>query len=131
MKVIIAGSRTIRDYLIVEKAIKKSGFDVTEVISGGAPGVDRLGEKWARTNKVPIKQFLPAWKDLDVPGAVVKENQYGKYNAMAGFMRNEQMALYAENGGLIAIRKAGSPGTTNMIEFAEQYDLKVFIKDID
>jgi hypothetical protein len=58
---------------------------------------------------------------------VVKENKFGKYNAMAGFQRNEEMALYAD--ALIAITN-GSPGTANMIELARQYKLQIFIKGL-
>ena len=47
MKVIIAGSRDITDYSLVCRAISESKFDITEVISGTARGVDTLGEKWA------------------------------------------------------------------------------------
>ena len=40
MKTIIAGSRDIVDYKIVEKTIINSGFNITTVISGTARGVD-------------------------------------------------------------------------------------------
>lgn len=42
MKVIIAGSRTIRHPAVVAWAI--SGVPVSEVVSGTAPGVDHCGE---------------------------------------------------------------------------------------
>jgi len=62
MKVVIAGSRykdserktPFDDYLSVVNAVKNSKFDVTEVISGRAIGVDKLGEKWANVNNCPI-----------------------------------------------------------------------------
>lgn len=41
MKVIIAGSRTIEDGSLIEQAVQESGFAITEVVSGCAPGVDR------------------------------------------------------------------------------------------
>lgn len=44
MKVIIAGSRTLHSYDLVVRAVKDSGLQITEVVSGGARGVDRLGE---------------------------------------------------------------------------------------
>ena len=43
MKVIIAGSRNFTDYKVLQDAIKNSGFKITEVVSGGAKGVDSLG----------------------------------------------------------------------------------------
>jgi hypothetical protein len=43
MKCIIAGSRTINDYDIVVKAIKESGFAISEIVSGEAAGPDTIG----------------------------------------------------------------------------------------
>ena len=53
MKLIIAGSRSITDKNIVQKVFNRSILkleDITEVVSGGAIGVDRLGEKWAKSH---------------------------------------------------------------------------------
>jgi hydroxymethylpyrimidine pyrophosphatase-like HAD family hydrolase len=47
MKVIIAGGRDLDDARLVLKGIKDSNFTITEVVSGGAKGIDRLGEKWS------------------------------------------------------------------------------------
>lgn len=128
MKTIIAGSRTITDYDLVCQAIKESGFEISEVVSGQANGVDTLGEQWATENKIPIKKFPAKWDDLDASGAVIKINQFGKkYNAMAGFDRNLKMAKYAE--ALIAVT-TGSSGTENMIQSAYMMGLDVFIKQI-
>jgi len=125
MKTIIAGTRSITDYQMVCDAIEQSGFQITQVVSGGANGVDSLGEQWAREHGVPIKIFKPNWKDITVTGAIVKENKYGKYNAVAGHMRNEQMAIHAE--ALIAVWDGESRGTENMVNFAEQYLLRKYI----
>lgn len=129
MKTIIAGSRDITDYNTVAMAIKNSGFKITEVVSGQARGVDTVGEVWAKSNGIPIKTFKPNWDDITADGAVVKTNKYGKkYNAMAGFQRNQEMADYAD--ALIAIWKAKSSGTGDMIERARKAGLKVYIKEI-
>ena len=113
MKVIIAGSRDIDNMGYVEEAIKESGFEITEVVCGLCRGVDLLGKEWALKNNVPIKEFPPNW------------NLYG--NA-AGPIRNKEMAEYAE--ALIAIRKAGSKGTTHMILVAKKKGLKFYVKEI-
>ena len=42
MKTIIAGSRTIVDYQALLDAVVDSNFDITEVVSGGARGVDMV-----------------------------------------------------------------------------------------
>lgn len=89
MKVIIAGSRTINDIKKVENAIFISGFKVTEVVSGNAKGVDRLGEEWSKNNGISIKKFPANWE---------------KYGKSAGYIRNVEMAKYVGNkGGLIAV----------------------------
>jgi hypothetical protein len=113
MKVIIAGSRTITDYLTVCDAITKSGFQITEVVSGGCKGVDSLGEFWAREHKVPVKQFPADW------------DMYGK---AAGPKRNQQMANYGE--ALIAVWAGQSRGTLDMIAKAKTKELKVYIHQV-
>lgn len=120
MKVIIAGSRIITDYATVERAVRESGFTITELVSGGARGVDRLGEEWARRQKVPIKQFIPDW------------NRYGSRGPdHAGNVRNRQMAAYVgKEGGLIAVWDGTSPGTKNMVLEARKLGLKVFVLNL-
>ena len=108
MKVIIAGSRDIFDYDFVAQAIRCAGLDITEVVSGAAPGVDTLGEKWAEYRDVPVKKFPADWK------------QFGK---SAGPRRNREMGAYAE--ALIAIPGPGSRGTLDMIEVANKNGLVV------
>lgn len=110
MKVIIAGSREITDASVVADAIAASGFEVTEVVSGTARGVDRLGEAWARARKIPIKPFPADW------------NQLGK---AAGVLRNAEMAKYAD--ALVAIWDGESPGTKNMIDEATSRGLRVHV----
>lgn len=71
--------------------------DDIQIVSGGAKGADILGEQYAKERNYSIKRFVPNWKDLDVPGAVVKSNAYGEYNSRAGMDRNKNMADYADS----------------------------------
>ena len=69
MKVIIAGGRCFEDMVALVAAIKASGFEITEVVSGTAPdykkamrgekqvGADILGVYWARANGIPERIF--------------------------------------------------------------------------
>ena len=111
MKTIIAGSRGCHDFKTVCDAILNSGFsdEITEIVSGGALGVDQLGEKFASKFGVPIKKFLPDWK---------------RYDRAAGTIRNREMAEYADS--LIAVWDGKSSGTKNMIEEAKKRNLKVY-----
>lgn len=98
------------DSSIVADAIKASGFPITEVVSGGAPGVDSLAETWAAQNGIPVKQFPADW------------NRYGR---KAGPIRNTEMAGYAE--ALIAVWDGRSKGTRNIIQLVRRRGLKVFV----
>jgi len=128
MKVIIAGSRSITDFETIKKAVDSCPFSITEVVSGGAKGVDLLGEKYAEGEKIPIKVFKPLWKELEASGAIIKTNSYGKYNAKAGIDRNKQMGDYAD--GLIAVWDGYSKGTKHMVSYMQKLGKKVFIYDI-
>ena len=126
MKVIIAGSRDINEYLLIVSAIQESNFDITEIVSGGARGVDSLAEKYAKENKIPFKKVIAYWNDIDLPGVQVKTNNSGqKYNVLAGIWRNREMALYGD--ALIAIWDGKSRGTKNMIDEAKKKNLKIYI----
>lgn len=110
MKTIIAGSRLITSFAIVAEAIEASGFHITEVVSGGAPGVDALAEKWAEQNGIPVKQFPADWD---------------RYGRKAGPIRNQAMAEYGE--ALIAVWDGKSRGTRDMIRRARKHGLRVFV----
>jgi len=85
-------------------------FSITEVVSGGAAGVDMLGERWALRQGIPTTVFQANW------------NAHGK---AAGPIRNKQMAEYAD--ALIAVWDGESPGTKNMIETMEKLGKPVLI----
>ncbi len=111
MKTIIAGSRTITDYSELLKVIKNSGWQdrITEVVSGGARGVDKMGEKWAKENKVSIKIFLANWD---------------KYSKKAGYLRNIEMAKYAD--AVLILWDGSSRGAKHMIDTAFKHDLHYY-----
>jgi hypothetical protein len=128
MKVIIAGSRSITDFETIKKAIGCCPFSISEVVSGGAKGVDVLGEKYAEGEKIPIKVFKALWDKLDAPGAFIKTNSWGKYNVKAGLDRNKQMGDYAD--ALIAVWDGHSTGTNHMINYMHKLGKEVFVYDI-
>lgn len=118
MKVIIAGSRGIRNYQTVLAAMEMAdlvlGIRPTEVVSGKARGVDTLGERWAHRYRVPVKGFPAAWRDAG-----------GEVNRGAGHLRNEEMAAYAD--ALVAVWDGSSTGTADMIRRAEKHGLLVWV----
>lgn len=106
---------------------------VTEVVSGGARGVDTLAVDWAKRNKVPYIVKKADWNNLNVPGAEVvidpKDDSpgpaYRYYNRRAGLQRNEEMGRYAD--ALVAIWDGVSNGTRHMIEFMKGLGKKVYV----
>lgn len=110
MKVIIAGSRWITKYDWVCEAIGWFDTPITEVVSGGADGVDKLGELWAERMDIPVVRFEAKWYE------------HGK---AAGPIRNQAMADYAE--GLIAVWDGKSKGTADMIRRAKAKGLKIYV----
>lgn len=116
MKVGIVGDRNVTDYGVIEKAVKQSGFDITEVVSGGAKGVDSLAVEWASKNGIPYTEFKAEWDNIRVKDAVVAVNKWGrKYNKMAGFQRNQKIVDYAD--AIIAIQPNGpTSGTQDTVK---------------
>ena len=110
MNVIIAGSRDFHDYNMLLYAVDKSGFEITEVTSGGAGGVDALGERYAKENNLKLNRFPADWK------------QHGR---AAGPIRNREMAKSAD--ALIALWDGKSKGTKNMIDEANKQKLRLYV----
>lgn len=110
MKTIIAGSREITDYQQVLNAISLIDWQITAVVCGMARGVDKLGEKFALQNQIPVHYYPAEW------------HIHGK---SAGYLRNWEMAKNAE--ALIAIWDGKSKGTSHMIDIARDFNLRVFV----
>lgn len=108
MKLIIAGGRDFDDITLTALHFCDLDFEVTEVVSGGARGADRCGEKVATIYGIPVKKFIPDWDGL------------GK---RAGFVRNAEMAEYAD--ALLAFWDKKSKGTKHMIDTATKKGLHV------
>jgi hypothetical protein len=107
----------VTDYNVVVEAMTLAAlFDIVPllVVSGGAPGVDRLGERWAREHAIPVRRYLPTWYD-----------EQKRFIPSAGFSRNEEMCRNAD--ALVAVWDGKSPGTKHCIRYAEKLALPVWI----
>jgi len=100
--------RELGDSIIIRPPDNKI---VTEVVNGGAAGIDTIGEDWAIGCGVPIRHFLPDW------------NKHGK---AAGHIRNREMGDYAD--ALVAVWDGKSVGTWGMIEYMRGLGKPVFVK---
>lgn len=118
MKVIIAGSRSISDLACVEQAARYSGFEFSEVVCGMAPGADKLGYEWAKSQDIPVKEFPAKWRDKD-----------GVLDRAAGFHRNTAMAQYAD--ALVAVWDGKSNGTGHMIRAMSGIGKPVYVYRTD
>jgi hypothetical protein len=105
MKLIIAGSRELDPrlvYVAIEFALRERIGEIEQVVSGGARGVDGVGEVWAHDRGIPVRRFDADWK---------------QYGLSAGYRRNAEMGAYA-NEALI-IWDGDSRGTANMMKVME------------
>ena len=101
MKTIIAGGR---DYRMTEEDFRwldQLHPGITEVVCGGAKGVDTGGFDWGWSRGIPVKTFVADWKS------------HGK---AAGPIRNAAMAKHAERVVLFP----GGRGTESMRREAEK-----------
>lgn len=113
MKTIIAGSRSIDDPQYLINAVNQIDWEITEVVSGTAEGVDQMGEEFAEENDIPVKKFPADW------------DRHGK---SAGAIRNQEMAEYAQ--AAVILWDGESNGTSIMIQKAAEEDLETFICEV-
>lgn len=108
MKVAVIGSRglTVRN---LEKYLPES---VTELVSGGARGIDSCAKAYALKNNIPIKEFLP---------------DYDSFGKRAPLIRNIEIIEYAD--AVLAFWDGESRGTKFVIDKCKEKGkpCKVFI----
>lgn len=111
MRTIIAGGRDFDDYDFMVEAlsyVESCGWSIHEVVCGTARGADTLGEAWGRDTEKQIERFIAQWD---------------KFGKRAGYLRNADMAEYAE--ALVAFWDGKSKGTKHMIDTAVKKGLYV------
>lgn len=109
MKLAIIGSRKL-DVQNIGDYIPEG---VTEIVSGGACGVDTQAADYAKSNNICLTEFLP---------------DYTRYGRAAPLKRNEQIAEYADEA--LALWDGESKGTKYTISIFEKMGKKVTIKVI-
>ena len=108
MKVAIVGSRTFKNFDLLEKSITNiiSIEDITEIVSGEAEGADRVGKTFATIHKLAYKGFPAQWR------------VNGVYDNAAGFKRNKLIVERADI--VIAFWNGHSRGTRHTMDLAEK-----------
>lgn len=111
MKLAVVGSRNLKNIDLGQYLSKYE--DITEIVSGGAIGVDTLAEEWAKVNKIPTTIFYPDYK------------RYGK---RAPLVRNDQIVEKADE--IIAFWDGKSRGTMYTIKAAKKAGKRVKLIDL-
>ena len=98
MKIAVIGSRNL--HLVgLERYLPA---DTTEIVSGGARGIDQEAAEYARAHGLQVTEFLP---------------DYRRYGRGAPLRRNREIAEYAD--GAIAFWDGVSRGTAYTIRLFE------------
>ncbi|MGN1112523.1 MAG: DNA-processing protein DprA [Acutalibacteraceae bacterium] len=110
MRVAVIGSRN----LTVSNLENYLPKDTTEIISGGARGIDTCAKKYALKNNIKMTEFLP---------------EYKKYQKRAPLQRNLQIINYADI--IIAFWDGTSRGTKYVIDNCKKINKKIIVYQIN
>ena len=120
MRVVIFGSRGLRDYDALEAAMEDArlilGIEPTVVLSGAEPtGVDAMGERWAQERGIPVELHTADWVRFPKTG---------------GMIRNAHMGSRCDAGvGLMT--RGGTPGSRNMASILQKRKLPLWVAEVD
>ena len=106
MKIAIIGSRGIH-VMNIENYLPE---DITEIISGGAKGVDTTVREYAETHGIVFTEILPV---------------YARYGRYAPLKRNLEIISQAD--AVIAFWDGKSPGTKHVIDNCEKCGKKITV----
>lgn len=107
MRVLVCGGRDFDQSKAVGRTL--AGLDgVSLIISGGAPGADRLAESWANHNKVPLCVFPANWRFA---------------GRAAGPLRNQAMIDHGKPDLVVAF--PGGRGTADMVSRAKAAGVRI------
>jgi len=135
MRLAVVGSRDFARLDRVDEYLR--GLDIECVISGGARGVDRESEQWARDHHLPVVSFRvfdrhDGWFNIErweygADGAVTsgsphrlvppRGQAYRSFGA-AAYVRNRYIVEFADQ--VVAFWNGHSPGTKHSISLARE-----------
>ena len=99
MKIAIVGSRNLTN-IPLDRYV---GEEVTEIVSGGAVGVDTCAAEYAKNQGLRLTEFLP---------------EYELYGRAAPIVRNKQIVDYADR--VIVFWNGSSRGALSVIKYAQK-----------
>ncbi len=99
MKLAVIGSRRLTN-VSLDKYV---GEEVTEIVSGGAEGIDTCASEYAKIKAIKLTEFLP---------------EYNLFGRAAPIVRNKKIVDYADK--VIAFWDGKSKGTLSVINYAKK-----------
>ena len=99
MKLAIIGSRNLQ----VNNIDQYITDDITEIVSGGAKGIDNCARGFALAKGITLKEFLPDYK---------------KYGRAAPIVRNKEIVNCSDT--VLAFWDGKSHGTKNVIDYCKK-----------
>lgn len=100
-KIAVGGSRSLESYEIVSSVLKNLLKPADVILSGNAPGADRLGERFGLENGIEVKIIPSRWEC---------------HGFKATMMRNEVLLKSADY--VICFWDGESKGTRHMMDIA-------------
>ena len=130
-RILVAGSRSIKFEDKVFELLDKENLPKHDsvLISGGAKGIDTIGERWAEREGIEIDVFKAPWDILDVPHSIIKTNKFNmEYNVRAGYIRNVWMGVCCSIA--IVLIRNNSKGSRHMIKYLNRLKKKVKVIEL-
>ncbi len=97
MKIAVVGSRNLSPD---ESILKEHLSSASEIVSGGAKGVDSCASEYAKNNNLKLTEFLP---------------EYKIYGRSAPIIRNKKIVDYADK--VVVFWNGSSKGTLSVIKY--------------
>jgi hypothetical protein len=75
LRIIIAGSRDFNDYDMVKNTLDNyllNNSKEVQIVSGGANGADKLGERYAKENNFYLKVFHADWEAFGMSAGPIR-----------------------------------------------------------
>lgn len=106
MKIAIIGSRNLK----VNNLERYLPEGTTEIVSGGARGIDTYAREYALAHRLKLTEFLP---------------DYERYGRRAPLVRNDEIIAYSDE--VVAFWDGQSRGTKYVIDHCKKANKKVTV----